>query len=285
MGENTLRVLVTGAGGFIGRRVMATLQPRLRSVDAFAGDVRDLATYDGRADVVLHLAALVRHDQFAAAPARGYDVNVVGTQGVLNYCRRVGARCVLASTSGIYRATTVATPVPESAAVEPLSPYAMSKWLAERLCEQQAKDAGVASVALRVFNVYGPGQHGAFLIPHVVHSLMEGRPIVLRMPEAIRDFVYVDDVAEAFYRAALLQARHGFCVFNVGSGCATRVRDMVEVAEHLFGPATRIETSRQHPGEPDAVVADTTQARRELGWAPQYDLVAGLQAMKAAMVH
>lgn len=277
-----MRVLVTGARGFIGRRVMGMLQSRGQTVDALAGDVRDLGAFAGRADVVVHLAALVRHDQFAAAPGRGYDVNVIGTQSVLNYCQRVGARCVLASTSAVYRGTSAAAVIAESSAVEPVSPYAISKWLAERLCEQQATDAGVPSIALRVFNVYGPGQHEEFVIPYVVHRLATGQPLVLRMPEAVRDFVYVDDVADAFCRAAL-HAHSGFRVFNVGSGSALRVLDMVRVAERVIGPAVHIETTRHHGGELTAAVADTARVRQELGWSPHHDLAAGLQAMKAAM--
>src|SRR5215470_12786524 len=138
MGGDTQRALVTGANGFIGRQVMAILRMRLPAVRAFAGDVREMATHDERADVVVHLAAFVRHDQFAEAPRYGYDVNVLGTQSVLEYCRRVGARCVLASTSAVY-GTAASAALLESAPPEPLSAYAISKWLAERLCERYAQ--------------------------------------------------------------------------------------------------------------------------------------------------
>jgi nucleoside-diphosphate-sugar epimerase len=280
MGGDTRRALVTGANGFIGQQVMAALQQQMPAVQPFVSDVREMAAYDEPVDVVIHLAAIVRHDQFTAAPQHGYDVNVIGTQSVLAYCRRVGARCVLASTSAVYRAAT--TPLEESAALAPQSPYAMSKWLAERLCGLAAQRAGVPAIVLRVFNVYGPGQHPEFLIPHVTSSLVEGRPIMLRMPHALRDFVYLDDVADAFCRAACL-VHHGFRVFNVGSGVGTSVADMVRTAEKVFGARGSIDTSPQHADELAAAVADTTRARRELGWAARHDLVAGLQAMKAAM--
>jgi nucleoside-diphosphate-sugar epimerase len=131
----------------------------------------------------------------------GYEVNVIGTQEVLSYCRRVGARCVLASTSAVYLAPADGAPLTESAALRPASPYAMSKWLAERLCEH-----------------------------------------------------------------------------------AVRVRELVAVAERVFGGAAHVEMAEQHPGEIAAAVADTTRAQRELGWSSQYDLAAGLRAMQTAMV-
>jgi len=274
-----VRTLVTGASGFIGRRVLASLQDRFENVAAFASDLDDLTRREQPADVVLHLAAVVRREQFAASPQRGYDVNVIGTQSVLNYCRRVGARCVVASTSAVYRPS--ATPLGENDPTEPASPYAMSKWLAERLCERHATDAGVPVTALRLFNVYGPGQHEDFLIPYVVRTLTAKQPLGLRMPQAVRDFVYVDDVVAAFERAAV-RAHSGFHVFNIGSGCATAVHEMVRVAERVFGPASHIETSGGHERELQSVVADIAKARRELDWSPRYDLAAGLQAMKAA---
>ena len=274
-----MRILVTGSRGFIGRYVVTSVHERTEEVIEWNADVRDLIKCTEPADAVLHLAATSRSEQFTDSPHESFATNVVGTAAVLNYCGRVGARCVLASTSAVYCPSDDAYSVAEDAAVRPASAYGISKWLAESLCHQQAGDAGTASTVLRLFNVYGPGQHPSFVVPYVVQSLKVRRPIFLRMPDGIRDFVYVTDVVDAFFKAARLRDP-GVTVFNVGSGRAVRVREMVKVAERVFGKAVAVEEAPVHPGEIDAVVADTRRARDELGWKAIHNLEAGLTAMR-----
>jgi nucleoside-diphosphate-sugar epimerase len=101
------------------------------------------------------------------------------------------------------------------------------------------------------------------------------------MPDAIRDFIYVDDVVDALFRAALLCVQ-GFRVFNIGSGRAVRVRDVVSIAGQIFAPAVSIEIAHSHPGELTTAIADIGKARKELGWVPKYDIESGLIAIKAS---
>ena len=244
-------------------------------------DVRSLMRCDRRVDAVIHLAGVSRHDDFATDPQRSYEVNVTGTLAVLNYCQRVGARCVLASSSAIYRLPQGHHPLSEEAPIGPGLPYGTSKWLAEMLCQRQATDMGVQSVALRLFNVYGPDQHPSFLVPYVVDCLSRGRPISLRMPNAIRDFVYVDDAVDAFIRASRV-GHEGFMAFNIGTGEKTRVIELVRLAEEVYGRAVAVDVVGANEGEPSAVIADISRAHAELGWTPRYDLRTGLEAMKAA---
>ena len=282
MTDPDISVMVTGSGGFLGRRLTARLRRAGWDVVEWKDDVRNIAECDRQVDVVLHLAAMVRHDRFVAEVHAGYDVNVTGTLAVLNYCHKVGARCVLASTSGVYLPSPGGRPITEEMPTGPNLPYNISKWLAENLCRRQAEDLGVPSVALRLFNVYGPGQHPSFLVPEVVHCLMSGTRIYLRMPEALRDFVYVDDVVKAFMAAARLP-ESGHRVFNIGSGSGTRVIDLVHLAEGHYGRAVGIEVAGPHVGEPSAVVADVRKAREELGWGPTFCLTDGLGVMKSSL--
>lgn len=277
-----LRVVITGSKGFIGRHLTEHLRPKIHDLVEWERDVQELGRYEKSADVVFHLAAVSRYERFLNASHQSYEINVAGTLAVLNYCKKVGARCILASTSGVYRSRADAQPVSEDAPIEPTLPYGISKWLAESLCRQQAKDLGVPSVILRLFNVYGPGQHKSFLVAQVTDCLVRKRPLVLRMPDAFRDFVYVGDVVEALFRAALLEGVN-FRVFNIGSGQAVRVGDMVGVAERIFGSAQQIELVHSHPGELTAAIADITRAGEELGWIPQVDLESGLRAIKASL--
>ena len=209
-----------------------------------------------------------------------YEVNVAGTLAVLQYCQSVGARCIMASTSGVYGAAPAGRPLSEEAPIHPLTPYSISKWLAECLCRQQAEAFGVSSVILRLFNVYGAGQQGSFLIPHLIGGLLRRERLRLRMPDAVRDFVYIDDVVEAFVNAARLAESKG-SVFNIGSGRPTRIRDVIQLAETVIGPSCGMDTTGPDAGEPSVVVADITKAQSQLRWMPAYDLFSGLCAMRS----
>ncbi|MFQ5803911.1 MAG: NAD-dependent epimerase/dehydratase family protein [Candidatus Methylomirabilales bacterium] len=274
-----MRILVTGSKGFIGRHVVATARRTADEVIEWAADIRDVYKCTEPVDVVLHLAGASRNEQFKDVPHETYTTNVVGTAAVLNYCSRVGARCVLASTSAVYRPRDGTYLVAEDAPIHPTSAYGISKWLAEGLCRQQTGDAGIASTVVRLFNVYGAGQHPSFVIPYVVQCLKEQRPIFLRMPEAIRDFVYVSDVVDALFKGARLK-EPGISVFNIGSGRGVRVREMVKVAERVFGEAVAVEEAVVHTDEVPTVVADADRARDKLGWTAVHDLEAGLIAMR-----
>ena len=274
--------MVTGASGFIGRSLVERLRGEGWTVREWRQDVREIGGCAEGAEVVFHLAAVARHDSFSGAVHEAYEVNVTGTQAVLSYCRRVGARCVLASTSAVYGPSDGAQPIDESAPVEPRSPYGISKWLAERACHRYALDDGVQATMLRFFNVYGAGQHPAFLVPYVVYSLTHGGRITLRMPHAVRDFLYVDDAVDALL-AASRPARDRFRVFNVGSGQGVTVTDLVGAAERVFGRAAGIDAAEPHSGEAAVAVPDVSLAREELGWTPGHDLDVGLAAMKMSI--
>lgn len=280
-----LRVVITGSKGFLGRHLTEHLRPIIQDLVEWEKDVQELGKYEKSADVVFHLAAVSRYEQFLDAAHRSYEVNVSGTLAVLNYCKKVGARCILASTSGVYRSPRDAQPISENGPIEPTLPYGISKWLAEGLCRQQANDWGIPSVVLRLFNVYGPGQHKSFLVAEVIDCLLKKRPLVLRMPDALRDFIYVSDVVEVLLRAAQLEdlGETGCKFFNVGSGKPVSVRDMVVLAEKIFGPAQSIDFVESHHGELTSAVADISKACEELGWTPRFDLAAGLKAIKAAL--
>jgi nucleoside-diphosphate-sugar epimerase len=274
--------IVSGASGFIGRYLAARLCGEGWTVREWRQDVREIGGCAEGAEVVFHLAAVTRHDGFSATVHEAYDVNVTGTQAVLSYCRRVGARCVLASTSAVYGPSDGPQPIGESAPVEPRSPYGISKWLAERACHRYASDDGVQATVLRFFNVYGAGQHPSFLVSYVVDSLTRGARVTLRMPRAVRDFLYVDDAVDALLAASRPRSEL-FRVFNVGSGQGVTVTDLVGAAENVFGRAAGIDTAEPHSGEAAAAVADVSLARQELGWTPGHDLEAGLAAMKTSI--
>lgn len=273
-----MRALVTGSRGFIGRRLVPRLRQSGCEVIEYAGDVRAAIECAAAVDVVVHLAAVLRGDAFRDDAAGAFETNVVGTANVLRFCGRAAARCVLASTSAVYPAA--AAPLAETVAAAPGSPYGISKWLAERLCARWVEAGEGAAVILRVFNAYGPGQDPSFIAAHVVDSLRSGRSIELQTPQAVRDFVHVDDVADAFRRAA--ESREsGLRVYNVGTGIGCRIDDFAALASTAAGRPAPVAVPRPSP-DGDAVVASTAAIQAGLGWSARIDLGDGLRALLEA---
>jgi len=272
-----MKVLVTGARGLIGRALVERLEAAGHQTEELAGDVRRRFDTSFEADAVVHLAGILKPSE-GDSPRQTFDVNVIGTANALAYCERSGARMLLASSAAVYRPTEPGAVVDEDAELDPRAPYALSKWLAERLCEQWAEEKGGRAVALRVFNVYGPGQPLPFIVPYVVDCVRRGQAVALRSPEAVRDFVHVDDVATAFFAAVDSDLR-GYAVLNIGSGVGTSVRELAELTFRVAETPPAIEADAG--AERAAVVADIARAATELDWRPRRDLAAGL----AELIH
>ena len=274
-----LRVLVTGSTGFIGRHLMPQLFSLYPSVTAWNGDIQTIADCPEKADVVVHLAGSTRHELFTESKHTGFEVNVLGTQAVLEYCRKTGARLLFASTSAVYPSSKTDIPCSEISPIGPQTPYGLSKWLAEELCKQYAVGFGVPATILRIFNPYGIGLQSSFLIPNAIASAMEGKTVLLRMPNAIRDFVYIDDLVAAFLKV-LDYASEGCEIFNIGTGCGMRIHEVLEKVALVWGRPLKMEMVQPHPGELAYSVADCQKAKKVLGWEPQFSLEKGLEAIK-----
>ena len=277
------RVLVTGAGGFLGRHVVRQLRQHRVPVAVYAGDVRQMGAYRRRFDVVCHLAGITKMDARYSLQDL-YDVNVNGTLAVLDYCQRTEARCVLASSSAVYRpAANPRAVLDEEAMAEPVSPYGVSKLVAEGLCRYGAEHRGVSVMVLRIFNPYGPAQPPEFLMPYVLQQVVRGEPVVLRTPNAVRDFVYVADASQAIAQACTVVGER-YLVLNIGSGVGISVRELVgRLAAHLEVRAV----IREPDASPeDSVVADIRRAVRRLPWRPVTTLAQGVaRILRAAARH
>lgn len=273
------RVLVTGGRGFIGRHLLRRGAALGVDLTGFPGRLSDLPGFPVRFDAVIHLAGIARQPANPDERLALFEANVVGVQDVLQYCAAVGAGVVFASTSGVYRRLEDTAPLDEEALLDPTSDYALSKCLAERLCRRHCQRTGLAGVGLRLFNVYGPGQPETFLIPEVIGRLLSGAPVVLRSPEAVRDFVTVNDVISAVLAALARLTPGRFAVYNIGSGQGIRVLDLVRATERVFGRKAIVDLTQAGAAR-DSVVADTAKAAAELGWRPSQTLEQGLAALR-----
>jgi UDP-glucose 4-epimerase len=299
MGEPS--ALVTGGAGFIGSHVAGCFARRgyaVRVLDDLSSgerancdpswrldeaDVRDAAAVSesvAGADVVAHLAAFTSVPESFECHVECTRTNVVGTWNVLEACARHGVRkLVFASSSAVY-AELPDAPKSEQDCPEPISPYAVSKLEGEHLLEIFRESRGLASVALRFFNVYGPRQPAdsayAAAVPIFMERGLRGETLtVYGDGHQTRDFVYVDDVAEAVVRAAE-SPRSG--VFNVGTGQAVEVLELADaIAALTGGPAAhRFEPLR--PGDVRSSTADVRRMGEALDWKPAWSLREGLAA-------
>jgi GDP-4-dehydro-6-deoxy-D-mannose reductase len=280
-------VLVTGASGFIGRAVVArlsALEAEITSVASANGDIASPDTWRDFApsNVVVHLAGRTFVPASWDRPADFLQCNVHGTVQALDYCVRHGARLVYVS-SYLYGKPDV-LPIPESAPLVANTPYALSKKLAEEACEFYARSFGVKVTTLRPFNVYGRGQSDHFLVPSIIRQIRNGREIRVKDLEPKRDYVYVDDVADAIATAVTAgEADEGRGIFNIGSGTSHSVAELIDIVQDAMGSKLPVLSEGQRrKDEVMDTVAAIAEARVRLGWVPQWTLADGIRATARA---
>jgi UDP-glucose 4-epimerase len=276
-------MLVTGAAGFIGRRLVARLASEGREVYALdarpllplpagvreveadlrdpgaAGVIRDL-----RPDRVVHLAGMSQVGACEEDPRAAFEHNVTATASVVRGLGSAGL--VLASTAQVYGPG--AHPAREGDEPLPASVYGVTKVLAEELARLHARRTGGPTLVLRLANVYGPGDESARVLPSILRHLRAREPSIrLGGLEARRDFVYVDDVVELI--RGTMDARPGLHVANVGSGTLHSIGELLAQVLAAAGRSPRIDAAP--PGgspPPDPPRLDVSRMREMLGSVP-----------------
>lgn len=296
-----MRVLVTGGAGFLGVALCNTLVEQGHEVlvldDLSAGDpallhkgvlfhrgsVLDrpkLWTLLQGVQCVYHLAARVLVAESVLYPREYNEVNVNGTVALLESMRDVGVpKLILASSGAIYGEQTQ-QPVVESAPPNPRSPYAVSKLSAEYYAHTIGELWDIETVALRIFNAYGPGQRlppsHAPVVPQFLHQASgHGSIVIFGDGQQTRDFVYVDDVVAALIAASEVQGVTR-CTINVGSGVETSIQQLVKIILQLTQSSSNIIYSPIEGGGVSRLQADLTLAKDLLGYVPQTSLTEGL---------
>ena len=301
---STGAALVTGGAGFIGSTLADALVAEGREVhvldDLSTGhrrnvpadatlhrtDIRDAAAVAAavvaaRPSTVFHLAAQADVRRAIADPAFDADVNINGTLSVLEAARAVGARVVFAATGGgaygEYQGLPL--PTPESAEPRPMSHYGQSKLAGEGYCALYGRLYGVPTVRLRLGNVYGPRQdpHGeAGVVAIFSGRIIDGQEVtVFGDGLQTRDYVFVDDVVDAFLRA---EAGPDNATLNVGTGREVSVLDLVR----LLGAGDPVFAAAR-TGEIQRSCLDPTQAREALGWSARTAVEDGLPRTREAI--
>jgi UDP-glucose 4-epimerase len=301
-----MNFLITGAAGFLGSALSNRLAreghlvrglddlsagdpARLRpDVHFTRGDVADrpkLWTLLQDIDCVYHLAARVSVPESILYPREYNAVNVGGTVSLMEAMRDVGVKRVVLTSSGAVYGTQKEQPLSEATPADPRSPYAVSKLSAEHYVRTIGALWGIETVALRVFNAYGPSQplppsHPP-VIPHFLRQAARGGSLVLHgKGNQTRDFVYLDDVVDALVAAATAPTVDRQ-VINIGSGVETSIRELAQSVIETLGVETEwIYIEDQDPG-PSRMCADISLAHQKLGYKPRVSLEAGLALMAA----
>ncbi|MBI1736934.1 MAG: NAD-dependent epimerase/dehydratase family protein [Candidatus Rokubacteria bacterium] len=296
-----MKVLVTGAAGFIGSHVVDRLLDeghRVVGVDNLSTGRRELVNPRAtlcvcdirsasverifateRPEAVVHVAAQASVSRSVADPLHDASVNVLGTIQLLASAQRADVRRVVyTSTGGAGYGDTDVVPTPEDHPTRPTSPYGVSKVGAERYLDCWAGLTGASALTLRLANIYGPRQNPlgeAGVIAIFSHRLVRGEECIVNGDgEQTRDYLYVGDVADAVARAVAQPEATG--VVNIATGVETTVNELYRRLAAAAGIATPARHGPAKPGEQRRSVLDATRAKQILGWTPQVPLETGL---------
>jgi UDP-glucose 4-epimerase len=298
------RVLVTGGAGFIGSHLVKRLMEQgsevtvldnlstgslknlgeLTAAEFVKGEITDLTlTSKLMSDIraVIHLAAIVDHETCLRDPALAREVNVNGTQTLLEGARRSDVRrFVYASSAAVY-GHAVRLPIREDSALAPISPYGVSKAEAEQRCLEYAQTYGIRVICLRFFNVFGPRQTArqySGVITEFMKNLRERKPPVIYGDGLqTRDFVNVQDVVGAIMLATNSESATG--VFNVATGVETTIEDLALKLISIANQDSKPSHAPPREGDIRRSVGDISKAKDQLGYSPRTNLIENLRAL------
>jgi dTDP-glucose 4,6-dehydratase len=301
------KILVTGAGGFIGSHLVERLiergakvrafvrynsknnwgwletSPYKNEIEIYIGDIRDYDSVKDSMrgiDVVFHLAALIGIPYSYISPLAYIKTNIEGTYNVLQSARELDIKRVIhTSTSEVY-GTAKYVPIDESHPLQPQSPYSATKISADNIALSFYNAFNLPVTIVRPFNTYGPRQSARAVIPTIITQIMSGKKqIKLGNLRPTRDMNYVIDTVNGFIKIAECDELLGE-VTNIGSGKEISIGDLARLISQLMGLEVEIEQEEQRfrpeKSEVERLLCDNTKIKRFTDWEPQYTLEEGL---------
>ena len=309
MNWNGRKVLVTGAGGFIGSHLAEKLtesgadvramvhynsagsngwlnqSPLCSDMEIVARDITDAgAVLDAMTDrdTVFHLAALIAIPYSYVAPASYIQTNVVGTLNVMEAARKLNTQRVIhTSTSEVY-GTAISVPISEEHPLQGQSPYSASKIGADKLAESYFCSFDTPVTTVRPFNTFGPRQSTRAVLPTIITQCLQPDVETLKLGSLTptRDLNFVANTVHGFIKAAESDAAVGQTV-NIGSGREISIGDLADTIVRLVGRDVKIECDQQRirpqKSEVERLLADNTLATKLLDWNPLFTLEEGLE--------
>lgn len=296
-----MRALVTGGAGFIGSTLVKKLcdeghevvviddlsssgrskiDPRAKLVKGDICNRKLIEKLLDKKDVVFHLAALGIIKISLEKPEEAFRNNLTNGVILLEAMRKKGVNKIIYSSSSSCYGEPKRNPVREDDSKEPINPYGASKFTFESALSSYAHSFGINSVALRYFNVYGPGDEQKPVtraVPSWIQWALTGDRIWIYWGgQQIKDYIFVDDVARANILAAKSKLK-GFHAYNVGSGVGRKMLDIALTIKKLIGKDLKIINRGKRAGDPSVLIADISKIKKELGWKPTVSLEAGLK--------
>lgn len=293
-----MKILVTGGAGFIGSHVVRLLlndnhqvvvldnlkNGKKENVDKRAqlivADIADSEkcqqALEG-VDAVIHMAALIIVPESVKDPILYSKNNVLGTVSFLESMRKAGVKKIIFSSSACVYGTPDKLPILEDAPIHPDNPYGATKAAVESYLQTYNAVYGFDSIILRYFNPYGPGEEHdpeTHAIPNFIKAAITKKPIPLYWNgDQIRDFIYIDDLAQAHIDVLKLT---GHQIFNVGTDTGVKVKDVLDKIFDIAGYKVPIEDLGKRPGDVVANYASSEKLRKAVGWKAKTNLDHGL---------
>ncbi|MBS7634210.1 NAD-dependent epimerase/dehydratase family protein [Candidatus Bathyarchaeota archaeon] len=303
-----MKVLVSGGAGFIGHNTAIFLKhlgyevlvfDNLERATALAlkklsnhgipvlkGSILNVKAFDAAikgVDVVVHAAAYINVEESVKKPALYFKNNILGTANVAKACLDRSVELLIYISSAAVYGEPKTLPISENYPADPISPYGLTKLMGERTVEFYSKK-GLKAVTLRLFNVYGPGQSSAYagVITRFIENISKGLPpIIYGDGEQTRDFIHVEDVAEAIRLAMEKNAANE--TFNIASGKPTKIKALANLAIELAGLKLKPIYAEPRVGDIKHSLADIAKAQRILGFKPKTSLEEGLKNLIQTM--
>lgn len=294
-----MKTLVTGGAGYIGSWVTKMLcdadhevivldnlchgfkenvDPRAKLI---IGDIKDpKKTKEALKDTeaVIHMASLIVVPESVKDPIKYTQNNVLGTISLLESMKEVGVKKIIFSSSACVYGTPHKLPIHEDAPLRPDNPYGATKAAIEAFLQAYHANFGFDVTILRYFNPYGPGRLAppiTHAIPNFIKATLIKKPIPLYWKgEQIRDFIYIEDLAQAHIDVLKLT---GFNIFNLGMEKGVKIKDVVEMIFQIVGYKVSIEDLGKRPGDVHANYASSEKLKKVTGWQAKIDLKEGLK--------
>ncbi len=293
---------ITGGAGFVGSNIakllikqgheviiidnlhtgkkenISTIYDKIKFFNADIRDYKKIEEILNSVDGIFHEAALTIVQESFSKQKEYHDVNVVGTENILKIGKKFNIRVVYASSSSVY-GNVKSIPITEEFPCNPINPYGQTKLEDEFLAKKYSED-GLEVIGLRYFNIYGKGQTGTYagVITKFIQKLEENKsPTIFGDGKQLRDFIFVEDVAEANLAAMESSVKHGF--FNIGTGITTSITDLANLMTKLYSLNIHPEYNDPLKGDVKFSQADTHLSFKLLNWKFKINLENGLTKM------
>lgn len=285
------KIVITGHSGFIGRHLVQFLKdkyeiigiskknPLKKDLDIIniKKDVRKLNLNDlpSNFDCIIHLAGFTDVQYCQENPSKCFDVNIKGTQNMLEMARQKKSKFIFISTSHVY-GIPKKLPISETHPTNPISIYAHSKSIGEILCKSYSENYHLDVSIARIFSVYGPLGPPHHVITKIIKHLINKRKLQLGNLFPKRDFIYIQDVISAIY--AVIKRTGGFDVYNIGTGKSSSVNEVITNLTKITKKNIKIQTdvSKIRKFEIKEIRSDSSKIM-SLGWKPKIELYKGLK--------